>query len=861
MVRLFLAVFAIVLTTLSISAPLGAQSLGSLLPGQAKTETEIVSETLSETLRNAANNGVSVVVIDPDGKVLGQTEAAPHTEDGLPNVDGTSLMEEQERADRFRSALTEHLMELPAAFNEVQFILRAASPDGTIIAFFNALGLSLLMFAAGALFERKIFAQRIASRWLAPRIKENPQGYSEKMPLLLFRFGLGVVGILVSIAVAYILGAIIFGPIEDTAMRFTVTLINVGYFSCRLAAALWRMILSPFLSQYRIPSLTDREAKRLHLWLWSLASIDIVFILFGIWIGELGLNYDVYAFISSMMSATIVLLNILMVLVNHKAISSALRADKPYAECSLMIRMLVRLWAPVVILYVLFAWAELTYDLVLQNPSSVPLIAGAYGILISIIVVYGVISYAIERWFARARAIRLLKEQRRELEALEQARAEMEALALRQRQEDGPDEDDIKDAALVVMDPETGSAPALPAVAADEVITKASTAIDIGGDGEPAQDDVSALQHDILVAQHTLEDQGLTPRGALNSFEALARRVAGILAFVAGIYAFFYIWDNDSARMVESYADRVLDIMAILFVGYIVYHAFRIWIDNKIADETADDVEGELGGEGGGTGASRLATLLPLFRNFMLIVVVVTLALIILMEIGINVSPLFAGAGIVGIAVGFGSQALVRDIFAGAFFLFDDAFRKGEYLDVGGVKGTVEKISVRSFQLRHHLGALHTIPFGELQVMTNYSRDWVIMKLPLRVTYDTDVEVVRKMIKQLGVELLDDPVIGNNFIQPLKSQGVIEMQDSAMIIRVKFMTKPGDQWLVRKKVYEEIRELFERNGIRFAHREVTVRLADGKVEDLNEEQKKEVAAAAHASMEEELMDDTEGDDR
>jgi len=356
----------------------------------------------------------------------------------------------------------------------------------------------------------------------------------------------------------------------------------------------------------------------------------------------------------------------------------------------------------------------------------------------------------------------------------------------------------------------------------------------------------------------------MVPRQSLTSFEGLARRVAGILAFVTGAYAFFYIWDTEATLMVESHADKLLDVMVILFIGYVVYHAFRIWIDSKIEAETADQPEAELGDEGSGaSSASRLATLLPLFRNFVLIVLIVTIALIVLMEFGINVGPLFAGAGIVGVAVGFGSQALVRDIFAGAFFLFDDAFRKGEYLDVGGVKGTVEKISVRSFQLRHHLGALHTIPFGELQVMTNYSRDWVIMKLPLRVTYDTDVERVRKLIKKLGIALLDDPVIGDNFIQPLKSQGVIEMQDSAMIIRVKFMTKPGDQWLVRKKVYEEIRALFEREGIRFAHREVTVRLADGKVKDLSDEERDAVTAAAQASLEEEAQTGPEpgGDDR
>ena len=215
-----------------------------------------------------------------------------------------------------------------------------------------------------------------------------------------------------------------------------------------------------------------------------------------------------------------------------------------------------------------------------------------------------------------------------------------------------------------------------------------------------------------------------------------------------------------------------------------------------------------------------------------------------------------------GLAVGFGAQTLVRDIFSGAFFLIDDAFRKGEYIDIGEVKGTVEKISVRSFQLRHHLGALHTIPFGEIKVLTNYSRDWVIMKLPLRVTYDTDVEKVRKLIKKLGQELMEDPVIGENFIQPLKSQGVIEMQDSAMIIRVKFMTKPGDQWLVRKRVYEEIRALFAREGVRFAHREVTVRLADEEARDLTPAQREAVSGAARAVVEaEEAEGDRRGDDR
>jgi len=768
-----------------------SQGVGSLFTGTGTAEAADTPD-IDLIMRRAAENGVGVVVIDNSGQILGDL---PASEAELAESEGpSSMMRMQDRAAKFRAALVERLLTLPVAFNEVLYILRAASPDGTLWAFGKALLLCLLMFGVGVIVERKIYGQRLMKRIVTKQVRENPQGYVEKIPFLVLRFVVGVGGVLVSMAVAYVIGTVLFGPLTDTAMQFTVTLINIGYFSCRFVAGLWRMILSPFLGQYRIPALNDRDAKRLHRWLWMLASAEICAILFGIWIAELGLNYDAYAFLASVMSAALVLLNILLVLVNRSAISRALRNGKPPEETSVIVRFLSRAWAPIVCLYAIFAWIDLTVNLVLGNANAAPLIAGAYGILITIIVVYGLINYGIERGFARTRALRRMN-------------AERETKGARQSE---------------ALEEESGA---------------------------------DALQQE---PQHETAADTVMPRQSLSTYEELARRVAGILSFVAGTYAFFYIWDNNGAEMVEGFASQLLDIMVVIFIGYVIYHAFRIWIDSKIEEETPDLDAGELGDEGGGSSASRLATLLPLFRNFTLILVVVTILLIVLMEVGINVGPLFAGAGIIGIAIGFGSQALVRDVFAGAFFLFDDAFRKGEYLDVGNVKGTVEKISVRSFQLRHHLGALHTIPFGELQVITNYSRDWVMMKLPLRVTYDTDIEKVRKLIKRLGQDLLSDPEIGEAFILPLKSQGVIEMQDSAMIIRVKFMTKPGDQWLARKKVYQEIRTLFEREGIKFAHREVTVRLADGNPDDLSDAQKRKVAAAAHASLDEDML---ERDDR
>ena len=196
--------------------------------------------------------------------------------------------------------------------------------------------------------------------------------------------------------------------------------------------------------------------------------------------------------------------------------------------------------------------------------------------------------------------------------------------------------------------------------------------------------------------------------------------------------------------------------------------------------------------------------------------------MIALSSLGVDIGPLLAGAGVIGIAVGFGAQTLVRDIVSGIFFLIDDAFRVGEYIEFENIRGEVEAITLRSLRLRHHRGAVHTIPFGELRSITNYHRDWAIYKMEFRVPYETNIEKIRKIIKKVGLDLLEHPVLGRGFIEPLKSQGVARMEDSAMIIRTKFTCKPGEQWVIRREAYSRIKEAFEANGIEFAHRRVTV---------------------------------------
>ena len=269
-------------------------------------------------------------------------------------------------------------------------------------------------------------------------------------------------------------------------------------------------------------------------------------------------------------------------------------------------------------------------------------------------------------------------------------------------------------------------------------------------------------------------------------------------------WAIFAVWGVNLAQS-GTIVHAVWEVALIVFLAWLALEAVDLAIDKKIDDE-GGYITAAPGEEGSGGGTSRLTTLLPLLRNFLLIIIVIIAGMVALAELSVDIAPLFAGAGagVLGLVIGFGAQSLIKDIFSGAFFLLNDAFRIGEYINVGSAKGSVEKISMRSMQLRHHRDGLHTIPFGEIKYLTNYSRDWVMMKLPLRVNYDTDVEKVRKLVKNLGKALMAHPEVGHMFVQPLKSQGVSKMEDSAMIIRIKFMTKPGEQFMTRKVVYAEI---------------------------------------------------------
>jgi small-conductance mechanosensitive channel len=163
--------------------------------------------------------------------------------------------------------------------------------------------------------------------------------------------------------------------------------------------------------------------------------------------------------------------------------------------------------------------------------------------------------------------------------------------------------------------------------------------------------------------------------------------------------------------------------------------------------------------------------------------------------------------------------------------MIDDAFRIGEYIDAGRHKGTVEKISLRSVRLRHQNGQFHTIPFGQLGSVTNFSRDWATIKFNLRLARDTDIEKARKIAKELGRAMLEDPEIGKEFLLPLKMQGIADIQENAIVCRFKLTAHPAKPTYVQREAVKRLFKAFNENGIAFASSAVIVQTADGRPVD------------------------------
>jgi small-conductance mechanosensitive channel len=271
----------------------------------------------------------------------------------------------------------------------------------------------------------------------------------------------------------------------------------------------------------------------------------------------------------------------------------------------------------------------------------------------------------------------------------------------------------------------------------------------------------------------------------------------------------------------------IVEIIFNAIVAYALFDFFwqliRTIVDRKIADfrvpgASTDELV---------IRRQRLSTILPFVRNTLLAMLIVIVVLMYLSSLGVAIAPLLAGASVVGVAIGFGSQTLVKDVLSGVFYLVDDAFRVGEYIQSGSYMGTVEGFTLRSVRLRHHRGPVFTVPFGNLGAVQNMSRDWALEKIVLGVTYDTDLVKLKKIIRQVGKELEEDPEYAPHVIETLKMQGVDEFGDFAIKVKLKLTVVPGEGATIRRWVLTRLKTLFDENGIELAF--PTVKVAEGQV--------------------------------
>jgi moderate conductance mechanosensitive channel len=239
----------------------------------------------------------------------------------------------------------------------------------------------------------------------------------------------------------------------------------------------------------------------------------------------------------------------------------------------------------------------------------------------------------------------------------------------------------------------------------------------------------------------------------------------------------------------------------------------------RVADRAEKAV---LGRHGDPARAARARTLAQVIRDASRTVVWIVGGLTILAEVGLDLGPLLAAAGIGGLAIGFGAQSLVKDLISGAFLLFDDRVRVGDSVEVAGVSGVVEEIRLRTVALRDGAGALHIVPNGQVETVKNMTRDYAYSVVDIEVGYGEDTDDVAKVIEDVGRGLATEPAFAARLRGPLEVLGVESLGQNGVTLRCRVQTLPEEQWAVGREIRRRVKKAFEARQIEIPHPQRTV---------------------------------------
>jgi small conductance mechanosensitive channel len=253
------------------------------------------------------------------------------------------------------------------------------------------------------------------------------------------------------------------------------------------------------------------------------------------------------------------------------------------------------------------------------------------------------------------------------------------------------------------------------------------------------------------------------------------------------------------------------------------------WISKKILFAAVSKFERRFkqNGEVPSEAEKRVKTLSGIIHTTLIVTIYAVALITIISELGIQIGPLLAGAGIAGLAVGFGAQSLVKDVINGFFLLLENQIRVGDVVEIAGIGGLVESVSLRTTSLRDLQGRLHIIPNGSISVVTNFTKDWSRALIEIGVAYKEDVDRVIDMLHRVGEELRGDPAFSDAILEPMTMLGLDSFGDSSVNLRMFFKTVPLKQWDVAREFRRRVKKAFDAAGIEipFPHR--TVYLGEG----------------------------------
>lgn len=293
--------------------------------------------------------------------------------------------------------------------------------------------------------------------------------------------------------------------------------------------------------------------------------------------------------------------------------------------------------------------------------------------------------------------------------------------------------------------------------------------------------------------------------------------LAIVLAFVADAWGVFNLPGWLASEMGSRSVGATISVIIIVTLAAGLWIALASWIEQRLNPNT-----------GTGEPSAREKTLLTLFRNALAIIIVVMTAMIVLAEIGINIGPLIAGAGVLGLAIGFGAQKLVQDIITGIFIQLENAINAGDIVTAAGITGTAEKLTIRSLGIRDLSGTFHIIPFSSVDSVSNYMRDFAYHVGEYGVAYREDIDEVIVKLREAFDELISDPDQKINIVGDFEVHGVTALADSSVNIRVRIKTLPGVQWAVGRAYNRLVKYHLDAAGIEIPFPHMTMYFGQDK---------------------------------